>query len=258
MKSNLLRTALFLAVALTSIAYSAEPEIRQLPAKVQAKITALSPEYAVFSPEGHDGKSKLPLLIFLHGGGGKGDDIAKAQRIATPAYRGMKKFSKTPCWFVVPQCAKGEVQEKSVWLPEDLDLLLAHLKSTLQVDESRIYLTGTSMGGYGSWVWAAHSPGHFAAVVPIVGGLGIGGPKDVTPDLDRWAESLAKIPVWAFHGAKDNVVPAERSQRMIALIQKKGGKRAKLTIFPDEGHGAGRRVFSSAKVYDWMFSQARD
>ena len=114
------------------------------------------------------------------------------------------------------------------------------------------------MGGYGSWAWGGHSPEHFAAIAPVSGGIGPDGPKDVTPDIEKWAANLAKVPVYAFAGANDNVVPAERSQRMIDAIRKAGGKKAKIRIYPDEGHSAGRLVFASAELFDWMFAQVRD
>ena len=114
------------------------------------------------------------------------------------------------------------------------------------------------MGGYGTWAWAAHDPQHFAAIAPIVGGIGREGPKDVTPDFDQWATNLATIPVYAFVGALDTTVPPERSERMIAAIQKAGGKEAKLKIYPDEGHGAGRVVVAEKEYYDWLFAQKRN
>jgi dienelactone hydrolase len=172
--------------------------------------------------------------------------------------RGIEKFGKGPCIVVAPQCLKRTKKgERGTWAPEDLDALLEHLKATLPVDGKRIYLTGNSMGGYGAWAWGGHSPEHFAAIAPVVGGIGPGGPKDVTPDLDKWAANLAKVPVFAFAGARDRVVPAERSERMIAAIRKAGGKEAQLKVYPDEGHGAGRVAFSSAEFYDWMFSKKR-
>ena len=128
----------------------------------------------------------------------------------------------------------------------------------MPVDDRRIYLSGISMGGYGTWAWAAHDPQHFAAIAPIVGGIGREGPKDVTPDFDQWATNLATIPVYAFVGALDTTVPPERSERMIAAIQKAGGKEAKLKIYPDEGHGAGRVVVAEKEYYDWLFAQKRN
>ena len=92
----------------------------------------------------------------------------------------------------------------------------------------------------------------------MVGGIGPGGPKDVTPDLDQWAANLAKVPVYAFAGAKDNVVPAERSERMVAAIQKAGGNQAKIKVYQDQGHNARQVVYNSREFYDWMFDQRRD
>jgi predicted peptidase len=161
---------------------------------------------------------------------------------------------------VAPQCRRtsSKTDERGVWLPEDLELFLQHLKAThAEIDAERVYLTGNSMGGYGCWVWGGHHPEHFAAIAPIVGGIGRKGPKDVTPDLDQWAANLAKVPVYAFVGAKDRVVPAERSVRMIDAIRKAGGRRAKIKIYAEEGHGASKAVFSSAAYFDWMFSQKR-
>ncbi len=249
---------LFIAPAPPATAQDEEPAVHTLDPAIQQKTRCLNPQYLAFSPkEGKD--AKLPLLIFLHGAGGVGNDIGRIKAQPLGVLRGIAKFGKGPCIVVAPQClGKTKEGERGTWMPEDLDLLLQHLKATLPVDEKRIYLTGNSMGGYGSWAWGAHRPEHFAAIAPVVGGLGPGGPKDVTPDLEAWAENLARVPVYAFAGGKDTVVPAERSERMIAAIRKAGGREAQLRIYPDEGHGAGRVVFSSAEFYDWMFSKKRE
>ena len=160
---------------------------------------------------------------------------------------------------VAPQCRReSETSDlRGTWEPNDLDLFLAHLFKTYPyLDADRVYLTGNSMGG--CWVWGGNSPEHFAAIAPIVGGIGRGGPKDVTPDLEKWAANLAKVPVFAYAGAKDRVVPAERSERMVAAIRKAGGKQAQILVFPDEAHGASRKVFSDQAFFDWMFSQKRN
>jgi len=117
---------------------------------------------------------------------------------------------------------------------------------------------GISMGGYGTWAWAAQDPQHFAAIAPIVFGIGREGPKSVTPEFDQWATNLARIPVYAFVGALDKTVPPERSERRIAAIQKAGGKDARLKIYPEEGHNAGRVVVADQDFYDWLFAQKRD
>jgi predicted peptidase len=234
---------------------AADLVVHRLPDSVGQQTRMLNADYLANIPAGKARETKLPLLIFLHGAGGRGVEIERVRRIATPALTGMQRFAGEPCIFVAPQATEGTEEIPASWLPEDLDRFLEYLKGTFPIDKDRVYLTGNSMGGYGTWAWAAHCPEHFAAVAPVVGGLGKGGPKDITPDLDNWAEKLATIPVWAFHGANDRVVPADRSERMIKLIQDKGGTRAKLTIFPNEGHGASRQVYTSREFFEWMFSQ---
>ena len=256
-KLLLLLTTL-LALATPAVAEDEVPAVRTIAPELQSKIQFLNPEYLVYLPAG-DTNSKLPLVIFLHGAGGVGDDISKVKGKPTEIWEGIRKFNKGPALVVAPQCLKqGKNGERGIWTPEDLNLLLQHLKATLPVDDRRIYLSGISMGGYGTWAWAAHDPQHFAAIAPIVGGIGREGPKAVTPDFDQWATNLARIPVYAFVGALDKTVPPERSERMIAAIQKAGGQEAKLKIYPDEGHNAGRVVIAEQEFYDWIFSKKRN
>jgi predicted peptidase len=251
--------ALFCLFVATSLSIGAEPEVTTLPEDVARKMTFLNPDYVVYRPQTPE--PARPLIVYLHGAGGRGPEVEKAANNVA-RFRGsmIQTLGEVPsidCWIVAPQCSKGTAESMGIWMPEDLDRFLGHLRATLPFDPERVYLTGTSMGGYGSWAWAAHSPGHFAAVAPVVGGLGRGGPKDISPELDRWAEALVPIPVWAFHGAQDRVVPADRSEKMVGLIREKGGTRAKLTIYPDEGHGAGGKVFNSPEFYQWLFAQKR-
>ncbi len=250
--------AFLLSLVGPAVAESQSPIVRTVDPTLQPKVQFLNPQYLVYLPTGNT-DAKLPLLIFLHGAGGVGDDISEVKGKPTEIWEGIRKFNKGPCIVVAPQCLKKSTSgERGIWTPEDLNLLLQNLKATLPVDDRRIYLSGISMGGYGTWAWAAHDPQHFAAIAPIVGGIGRGGPKDVTPDFDQWATNLAKIPVYAFVGALDTTVPPERSERMIAAIQKAGGKGAKLKVYPEEGHGAGRVVVASAEYYEWIFSQKRN
>ena len=231
------------------------PVTNKLSNELAKETSSLNPQYLVFLPK-QKLKEKIPLIIYLHGAGGVGDNIQKIKGQAGQVVRGIEKHKKNPAIVVAPQASKKNRQAGG-WIPAHLNILLKHLKETLQVDEKRIYLTGNSMGGYGSWSWGGHNPEHFAAIAPVSGGIGPNGPKDVTPSLDKWANNLAKVPVHAFAGGKDRVVPAERSERMIAAIQKAGGKEAKIKIYPNEGHGAGRIIFSSAEFYQWMFSKKR-
>ena len=250
----LLLTTAIVPVSVVTNGQAAEFEIRRITESVQKKTRFLNSEFVVAGSPRIQSSRKVPLLIFLHGAGGRGQEIGRIRRMIQPIHGKAQRMVSEPFLMVAPQSLMGTREIAATWLPSDLDELLEHLKKTLPVDETRIYLTGTSMGGYGTWVWAAHSPQHFAAVAPVVGGLGKGGPKDVSPELEAWAKQLTRVPVWAFAGANDRVVPAERSERMIRMIRQQGGKQARLTVYPDEGHGAGRRVYESKEFYSWMFS----
>lgn len=231
--------------------HATEPTIHTLPTKVHQHTQSLNADFLASTPESDTTKKNFPVLIFLHGAGGRGSNIQKVRQICRGVERGIGQFVKEPSIVIAPQAIQG-------WRPEDLDILYEHICANMPVNHSRIYLTGNSMGGYGTWAWAAHSPQHFAAIAPIVGGLGANGPKDVTPELDLWAENLSTIPVWAFHGENDTVVPADRSERMVKLIREKGGTEARCTIFANEGHGASRKVYTSQEFFDWLFSHKRN
>ena len=231
-------------------------EVRALPAELRAKTPSLNPEYLVFMSE-VEGDQKLPMLIFLHGGGGRGDDIHRTKKKQSMSWKGIQNAGKGPCIVVTPQAMKKRkvVPDQSGWIPEELNVFLAHLKETLPVDTNRIYLSGNSMGGYGSWAWGGSNPEHFAAVAPISGGIGKGGPTDISASIDAWAANLANVPVYAYAGALDKVVPANRSERMVAAIKKAGGTKVNLFVHPEKGHNMGGLVRLSQEHYDWLFSQ---
>jgi len=255
MRHFLLAFTFSIFTAYPACAQGRGPTVGKLTDDLAQKSSSLNPQYLIFLPKQKIKKS-APLVIYLHGAGGLGDNIQKIKGQAGQVVRGIEKFKKPPSIVVAPQASKKNRQAGG-WVPAHLNILLKHLEATLQIDEKRIYLTGNSMGGYGSWSWGGHNPEHFAAIAPVSGGIGPNGPKDVTPNLQKWATNLAKIPVHAFAGGKDKVVPAERSERMIAAIQKAGGKEALIKIYPDEGHGAGRLAFGGSDFYQWMFSKRR-
>ena len=226
--------------------------------KIKDKTTSINEKFLVFS-DSLKQTQKVPLIIYLHGAGGRGDDIERIKNSVIPLLRGLEKFVDEKCIVVAPQCLReARGGGRGSWKFEELNEWLEQMKKTLPIDDKRVYLMGNSMGGYGSWMWGGNSPEHFAAIVPIVGGIGPNGPKDVTSELEEWAKNLAKIPVYAYAGAKDRVVPAERSERMIAEIRKAGGQLSNIQVYPNEGHGAKRLVLSSPKFYSWMFSQKRE
>ena len=205
--------SVFLLWTLTCPAVARQPEakVAELDESLQTETNSLNSQYLLFAPKEAPAE-KLPLVIYLHGAGGVGEDLRKIRGQAGAVWQGIHKFEKGPCLLVAPQCLKRG-RDGGGWQPPQLNVLLEHLHATLPVDQKRIYLTGNSMGGYGCWAWGGHSPQHFAAIAPVSGGIGTRGPKDVTPDLDQWIANLATVPVYAFAGAKDKVVPPERSER---------------------------------------------
>ena len=178
-------------VLVLAFAQSDNPAVHTLDPKLQQETHCLNPDFWVYSP-GDRSETPPPLVIYLHGAGGVGDDLKKVRGQSKRIWKGITSFSKGPALVVAPQCLeKAGDGKRGVWEPADLNILLKHLKATLRFDHKRIYLAGNSMGGYGSWAWGARNPEHFAAIAPVVGGIGPGGPKDVTPDLESWAANLA-------------------------------------------------------------------
>lgn len=137
---------------------------------------------------------------------------------------------------VAPQCLPGER-----WEPDAVLLFIEEVASRYRVDRERVYLIGYSMGGYGAWHTAAAHPNLFAAVVPICGG---GEPGE--------AKSLAGIPIWAFHGAIDDVVPLNESEQMVEAIRDVGGE-PKFTVLADAGHGICELMCQRSDLWEWLF-----
>lgn len=216
---------------MTQAAYRMEKEIR--------KKVAL--DYLLHIPDGYEQESakKWPLILFLHGAGERGDNVERLTVHGIPKIaQGQPDF---PFIAVSPQCPKN-----SRWGAE-LDALiplLIEIVDRYNVDTSRIYLTGLSMGGYGTWHLASILPGRFAAIVPICGG---GNPE--------WAESLKETPIWAFHGAKDDIVPLSESEDMVKAIQAVGGN-VKLTVYPDADHDSWTETYENPKLYEWLLQHS--
>ena len=199
---------------------------------------------------------RYPLVVFLHGAGERGRDNEKQLKylptwLAEPALR-----ERHPCFLLAPQCREDERWVDISWAdkkstpqgPPTTDMLavIAALNAVIAaepVDPSRIYLTGLSMGGYGTWDLAARQPERFAALLPICGG----GDEATAP-------RLAKLPIWCFHGDADEVVPVERSRTMIAAVRAAGGD-PKYSELPGVGHDSWTPAYRDPAVLDWMFAQ---
>lgn len=198
--------------------------------------TEASIQYCLFLPESYKETKAWPLMLFLHGAGERGDNLELVKKWGPAKH--VDKDKKFPFVVVSPQCPKG-----IFWNATHLYALVEHIAKTQKIDRSRIYCTGLSMGGYGTWALVAKYPKLFAAAVPICGG---GNPAT--------AERLIDIPIWAFHGDKDNVVPASKSTAMVEAIKKLGGEKAKLTIYPGVNHNSWSQTYANKEVYDWLLS----
>lgn len=206
-------------------------------------------QYLRYLPKDYPGTNgqRWPLILFLHGAGERGTDIQLAA-VHGPLKR-VKQGEAFPFIIVAPQCAAGEL-----WQNEPLVQLLNHVEQKFAVDTNRVYLTGISMGGYGTWRLGLQYPGRFAAIVPICGG---GNMIDVI--LGTWDKgaTLKRLPIWAFHGAKDSVVPPDESERLVAQLKKMGLQQVKLTLYPEANHDSWTETYKNPELYEWLLKQSR-
>jgi predicted peptidase len=179
----------------------------QQPKHFEKQITiTVKLDYLVYLPEGYEqGDKKWPLVLFLHGAGESGSDLENVKIHGPPKLVAGGK--QLPFILVSPQAETA----RRGWNADALNALLDEIMAQYKVDADRVYLTGLSMGGYGTWNLAAAHPERFAAIAPICGG---GNPDD--------AKKLKNLPIWVFHGAKDPAVPIARSQEMVKALEAVG------------------------------------
>ncbi|MBQ9151185.1 MAG: dienelactone hydrolase family protein [Clostridia bacterium] len=192
-------------------------------------------------PEYENSDQEFPLVIFLHGSGERGEDLNLVAIHGWPRY--VKEGRDYPFILVSPQLPDGKNWCGHI---ESLNGLLDHLQATLRVDKSRIYLTGLSNGGTGTWLWASSAEENpFAAIIPVCG-------AGVT-----WlSRELLKTPVWAFHGDQDTAIDHRESLRMVDQINAWGGN-AQVTIYPGVGHNSWENAYTDPALIEWMLAQKR-
>lgn len=249
---------LFLAKALIVVAFANsavmaadEPDLMQKRLHFEKKITrTVEADYLLFLPEGYQrkGERRWPLMLFLHGAGERGTNLSKV------AVHGPPKLVKTkkdfPFILVSPQCPSGQ------WWTEDVVMgLLDEVIKQHAVDTNRVYLTGLSMGGYGTWTVGTKYPERFAAIAPICGG---GETISVLVAGRQKSAALKRLGVWAFHGGKDPVVPLAESERMIDVLKKAGCTDVKLTVYPEAGHDSWTEAYNNSELYDWFLQHSRE
>ena len=226
-----------------------------------AKIGATEYRYQVYVPANWTAKKKMPIVLFLHGAGERGSDgILQTEVGIGTAVR--RYTDRAQCLIVFPQCPKNR------WWTEP-DMQAMALK-TLELsskefggDPEHTYLTGLSMGGYGSWAMASANPNKFAAIAVICGGVRV--PARIAEQLkipatqenDPYtpvAQKIEKTPVWIFHGAVDAVVPVSESRQMNEILKAAGGN-VKYTEYEGVNHNSWEKAYAEADFFSWLLSQ---
>jgi predicted peptidase len=231
------------ALAVGSLAVSEPPVKSESDSNRQAVVTAtvtVQKEYRYlhYLPPGYeaDPTRRWPLILFLHGAGERGDDIEMIKKHGLPKLIAQGK--DFPAVVISPQCPVGEW-----WNVVILDALVDKIAREERIDRDRIYVTGLSMGGFGTWALAIHNPDRYAAILPICGG----------GEIQRaWA--IARIPAWTFHGDLDPTVPIARSQQMVDALKAAGGS-PRFTVYPGYHHDSWTVTYENPEIYEWLFAQ---
>jgi predicted peptidase len=223
-------------------------------AKVFKNQSAETLLYRIFIPKDYDAKKKYPLVLYLHGGGGRGNDNRRqfdgGNGYLIDFFTGDDAQSRYPSFVVAPQSPmqEGWIEYDSITPTRQVrlvDEMLSEVQKDYSIDSSRIYVAGQSMGGFGTFAIISDYPNKFAAGVALCGG---GDPAKVS--------RLAKTPIWAFHGAKDESVPVERSRSITAAIKQAGGQ-VRYTEYPDINHLIWPKVVKETELLPWLFAQRK-
>jgi predicted peptidase len=228
----------------TEAEYSNLQQAKKFSRKISRSATA---NYLLFLPQQYQRASskRWPLILFLHGAGQRGKNVWLVAKHGPPKVAASQPGF--PFLVVSPQCPEGQL-----WSNESLLPLLEEVTREYRVDRTRVYLTGLSMGGYGTWNLGLSHPERFAAIAPICGGgnmvlLGLADPTN---------SALKSLPIWAFHGARDEVVNLSESKRMVEAARAFGCD-AKLTIYPDAGHDSWTVTYENRELYQWFLKHHR-
>ena len=214
--------------------------------------------YRLAVPEKPEAGKTYPLVLFLHGAGERGtDNSSHLKHGVKPILKGAEKIHE-PCFLIAPQCppnqwwaepneAKRGLKAADQPNPtiEALLALVADFSKSHPVDPNRFYVTGISMGGFGTWDMVGRAPEKIAAAIPICGG---GDPK--------LAEKFKDVPIWAFHGEADPVVPLAATTDMIDALKKAGGS-PKVTVYPGVQHESWKPAYDDPELIRWLFDQKK-
>jgi predicted peptidase len=214
--------------------------------------------YRLLKPKGYDATKTYPLVVFLHGMGERGsDNTVQLVNGVSELFASDAAMEKFPAVVIAPQCPDGEASNEyswSNWKPGEPPIskptrlvleIVEAARGEFAIDANRLYIGGLSMGGFGTWNVIEEYPGLFAAAFPICGG---GDPKK--------ADRIARLPLWVFHGAKDDTVPPQLSRDMVKAIQQAGGHPG-YSEFPDTGHDSWTNAFEEPRLLAWVFAQKK-
>jgi len=222
---------------------SATPE-RLSPQVLDVQVThPVRAAYWLSLPKGYsvDPAQKWPLVIFLHGAGESGNDLEMLKKHGLPKL--IAEGKEFPFVVVAPQAPDARKR----WNVEVLNRLLDEVLARHNVDPDRVYLTGLSMGGFGTWAWATENPERFAAVAPIAGG-GV---------AHYAARHMKNLPIWAFHGEKDTVVLPQETFNVVNALTRLGAPEVRLTVYPEAAHDAWTQAYDTQALYTWLLSHRR-
>jgi predicted peptidase len=247
---------------MTSPAAVALPSTLDQSSRLRAIRNSRGYHYLVSQPGGSvsGAARRSPLILFLHGSAERGTQVEDVARQGlpkflagpadlSPAERALGNNVAERFTVIAPQCAPYEVWDEPMLLT-----LLDDVARDFPVDADRVYLTGMSMGGFGAWMLGMRHPQRFAALVPICGGGRI---ADVRQAAENQRAALQRLGVWAFHGARDRIVPVEESVRMIDALKHAGARDVNLTVYPEGDHDAWTAGFGHPALYEWLLRHSR-
>jgi predicted peptidase len=242
-------TLLFFLCGPFSFAF--EDDIDGFTARIYRSPSGDTMPYRLFIPPDYNDQKPYPLVLWLHGSGGAGTDniaqISEDQIPGTHLWTEPQTQTMHPAFVLAPQNPGNWVERADALSPRMLLVLgmLDSVKAQFNIDATRIYVAGQSDGGYGTWNLITQRPELFAAAIPLCGG-----------GVPRLAGRVAKMPLWVFHGLRDDVVPVSESRNMIAAIRKAGG-RPKYTEYARVGHEVWKWSFTEPQLIPWLFAQHR-
>lgn len=217
-------------------------------------------EYRISKPQFPEPGRRYPLILFLHGSGECGTDNIKQSTVGVPVLLNRLLRAGEPCVVVAPQCSKTNWWVRGVVRKPGNNLTPQPLMSSLQnavnlclhlvevgiADKERLYVTGLSLGGYGTWEAVQNYPEIFAAAVPICGGGYHGSVAEIR-----------KLPIWVFHGSEDRAVPVACSRVMVEALKRAGNRKLRYTEYEGGKHAIWDRAYAEPELIEWLLKQSR-